>query len=953
MSDLEISVLGSPRIAVDGAAVHVDTRKATAMLVYLAVTGRTQSRDRLTGLLWPDYDQERARAALRRTLSTLRKALGERWVSGDRLGISLDAGGVDLDLTRFRDLVALAAAHDHGEGSGCPGCIDALTRAVALGGGSFLHGFSLRDAEPFEEWQSLEAEAVERELAGALDRLVKALTGAGELETAIGVAERKLGLDPLDEPAHRQLMQLYAWRGMRTAALQQYRECVAVLDRELGVPPLPETTALYSAISEGAVEPREHSVLNRPAPRRAPGPAAYSLQGRAGEWELLEETYSNVSGAGALIVIEGEAGIGKTRLARDFSDAAAAAGARVVSARSYEGEADLPYALVINVLHQLRGEIERAATDEALLTELSRLVPGFGGHVSAPSPTDDPGAPARFLEAIRSAITDALGGASPGILFLDDLHWCDAASLDVLAYMARRLDDSPMFLIAGFRSEEVRQDHPLRAMFQEAARSSRVENLVLRRLGPEEVRALVREAGGAGEEDAEAVAQRLMQETEGIPLFVTEYLDALSTQGASGWEMPSSIKELLHSRIRLVGSTARQVIGAAAVIDRSFGYETVWRASGRTELEALDALDELVAHGLIVASPGGVPDAGYEFSHDKLRAVVYDALSPARRRVLHRRAAEAFVGAARRQEELRSLSSLIARHFELGGMEAEAARYHELAARHAREVFANREALNHYERALALGHPDPASMHQGAGDMHVLLGEYKKAIDSYETAAALARVDAIAEIERKLGEVHQRRGDWDLSQSHLVAALETLDETHEVERAGLLAAMSFNSLRKNDLDQAADLAGRALAAASAGDDPRALARAHNQVGILENARANHARAIEHLEASLELATGLEDAGGRVAALNNLAHARRSGGELDEALRLTEEALRICTQQGDSHRAAALHNNMADLLHEKGDTEGAMQHLKTSTAALARIGAEPTGLLPEVWKLVEW
>src|SRR5688500_18644973 len=115
-----MSVLGSPRIAVDGAPVQVDTRKATAMLVYLAVTGRTQSRDRLTGLLWPEYDQERARAALRRTLSTLRKALGERWVSADRLGISLDLAGVDLDLARFRSNLALTASHDHGDSAGCP-----------------------------------------------------------------------------------------------------------------------------------------------------------------------------------------------------------------------------------------------------------------------------------------------------------------------------------------------------------------------------------------------------------------------------------------------------------------------------------------------------------------------------------------------------------------------------------------------------------------------------------------------------------------------------------------------------------------------------------------------------------------------------------------------------------------------------------------------------------------
>lgn len=947
-----MSVLGSPRIAVDGAPVQVDTRKATAMLVYLAVTGRTQSRDRLTGLLWPEYDQERARAALRRTLSTLRKALGERWVSADRLGISLDLAGVDLDLARFRSNLALAASHDHGGSAGCPGCIEALAEAAELGAGTFLHGFSLRDAEPFEEWQSLEAETVQRELAGALDRLVKMLTGAGDLEAAIGAAERKLSLDPLDEPAHRQLMQLYAWRGMRTAALQQYRECVAILDRELGVPPLPETTALYSAISEGAVEPRESAALEPPATPRSSGTATYSLQGRAREWELLEETYPRSGRTGALIVIEGEVGIGKTRLGREFIDAAAAGGAATVAARSHEGEAGLPYALITNVLHQLSDVITEKVSDGSVLAEVSRLVPGLISVPAAQPSIDDPAALGRFLEAIRSVLAEALAGAPAGVIFLDDLHWCDPASLNVLAFIARRLDETPLCMVASFRSEEVDQDHPLRDMVQEAARSATVAQLTLDRLTLQDVASIVAEAGDLRGDDAGTVARRLMQETEGIPFFIVEYLGALSTADPAGWEMPSSIRDLLRSRTRLVGSTARQVMGAAAVIDRSFGYDTVWRASGRTELEVVEALEELVDHGLIVVS-GAPAEPTYEFSHDKLRAFVYDALSPARRRVLHRRAAEAFIASARRQDELRSLSPLIAHHLEQGGMEPEAARYHETAAAHARSIFANREALDHYRKALALGHPDPALLHEGAGDMHVLLGEYGKAITSYETAAALAEGEDIATVERKLGEVHQRRGDWDLSQSHLVAALETLERDQEVETARLLAAMSFNALRKNDIQEAADLAERALASAAGSADTRALAQAHNQLGILENARGDHERAAQHLDASLDLADQLGDASLRVAALNNLAHARQRTGDLDDALRLTEEALRICTQQGDSHRAAALHNNMADLLHEKGDTEAAMQHLKTSTAVLAKIGAEPTGMLPEVWKLVEW
>lgn len=955
MSKLVISVLGTPEIEVDGVPVQVDTRKAIALLVYLAVTRRTQSRDRLTGLLWPDYDQERARAALRRTLSTLKKALGDRWVSADRLGVSLDQNDVELDLAALRAAVAAAASHGHPADRACPECAAPLETALEQTG-TFLQGFSLRDAEPFEEWQSLEAENVEREVSSALDRLVHGHTAAGNLEAASAAAVRKLALDPLDEPAHRQLMQLLAWRGMRTAALQQYRDCVAVLDRELGVSPLPETTALYEAIAEGAIESREHPTLVQPDEVAPVHPWHHMLRGRAPELDRLLDRFSKISAVGELAVIEGEAGIGKTRLAREFVAWAGGRGASIAEARSHEGETRLPYSLIGQLLDQL-AERAQEEVDPATIAEVSRLVPRLQQGGVSPAPIDDTGALARFFESVRKVLVTCLGGSRPGVVFLDDLQWCDPASLDVLSYVARRLDQAPLFIVAGWRSEEVDQDHPLRRLASDAARSGYLTTLVLERLGSDDVRGLVEDATGLDARAAETMTSRLMEETEGIPLFVVEYLAARATgaDATTEWQMPVTIKELLRSRARSVGQTARQIMGTAAVIDRSFDFDAVWRASGRTELEAVDALEELVRHGLVVAHAAPQAQAVYEFSHEKLRRYVYGALSAARRRVLHRRVADAFLSSARRPEQVRSVAALIARHMELGGMEAEAATYHEMAAQRARDVFANREALDHYLSALALGHPDPASLHEGAGDMFVLLGRYGNAIDSYERSAALAGQQSIPRLEHKLGEVHLRRGDWELSQSHLQAALDTLEPEGEaiVARARLLAALSFTAYRKGDLDEAIDLASRALEAATASSDDRALAQAQNQLGILENARARNDQAIAYLEDSLRLATELEDAPGQVAALNNLALAQRSRGDVERALELTSKALRICEQQGDSHREAALLNNIADLLHQKGENETAMEHLKKATAMLAEIGDEPAGPLPEVWKLVEW
>lgn len=951
MSELVISVLGSPQITADGVPVEVDTRKAIALLVYVAVSGRPQSRDRLAGLLWPEYDQDKARAALRRTLSALRKALGERWVSADRLAVSLDADGVSVDLLSFRRHLAKVSEHGHAPSEPCPSCSLELEAAVALYGGGFLQGFALRDAEPFEEWQSLEAESVDRSFAGALDALVHAHVATGNLDKALEAAQRKLGLDPLDEPTHKQLMQIFSWKGMRTAALQQYRDCVAILDRELGVSPLAATRALYETISEGSLKATQEASLAPPptTPSGAAPARALPLRGRGREWEAIKRAYESDPGA-SVIVVEGEAGIGKTRLARELLALAETRGAPTIAVRSHQGEAGLPYASITDVL----GEVLKLSTVENLprpvRVEAARLVPAFLEDDSPPAPIDDPGALSRFFDGLLRAVTETLRGPHRAVLFLDDLHWSDGASLDVLSYVVRRVGDAPLCIVLSWRTEEVDHDHRLRQLLAEAAQAIPVVEVCPTRLSHMDVHALVNDATELGDEAAEAVASRLMQETEGIPFFVTEYLSVLSADDEADWQMPSTIKDLLRSRTGVVGQTARQVLSAAAVIDRSFDFDTVWRASGRTELETVDALDELVRHGLVSAAA----DSSYEFSHEKLRDFTYESLSPARRRVLHRRVAEAFIAAGKKQEYAAPMVALIARHLESGGREEEAAIYHEAAAARARDVYANREALDHYLSALALGHPRPAALHEGAADMQVLMGAYQRALDSLEKAAALAAPEDVPGIEHKLGEVHLRRGDYELSQSHFVIALETLQGRGDlVTEARLLAAMSFNAHRKGDLREAITLAERALEAATASGDPRALAQALNQRGILENARGDHAAAAEHLHSSLALAEELDDRAGRAAALNNLALAARSRGELDAALALTQEALKICAAQGDRHREAALRNNLADLLHERGDEEEAMQQLKQATATLAEIGEESTGLLPEVWKLVEW
>ncbi len=258
MSGLWLALLGPPRIRVGGVPIQVDTRKAIALLAYLAVTGERHGRDQLAELLWPEHDSEHARAALRRTLSALNRALGDDrpgMLQADRASVGLDPGAAELDLRRSEDLLAACRGHGHPPEQVCEACVAPLTEAVALHRGDFMAGFALRDAAGFEDWQLLQAERLRRGLAGALDRLVLGLAGTGAWERALEAAHRRVSLDQLHEPAHRQLMQVYAWSGQRAAALRHYRECVRVLDQELGVPPLEETTALYQAIASDSPPP--------------------------------------------------------------------------------------------------------------------------------------------------------------------------------------------------------------------------------------------------------------------------------------------------------------------------------------------------------------------------------------------------------------------------------------------------------------------------------------------------------------------------------------------------------------------------------------------------------------------------------------------------------------------------------------------------------------------------
>lgn len=953
---LDIELLGRPRVRVDDRPLDVDTRKAVAVLTLTAVDG-PQERGAVAAMLWPESDAGRARGALRRTLSVLSRALDRRWLVAGRDTVRLEGAGIRCDVTEAERLA-------DGPADG-PARHERLRQLVDLHRGPFLAGFELRDSPGFDDWRVLQEEHLRRRRCAALDELSRAALAAGDLAGARADLERWLEVDPLNERVHVRLMQVEAWRGDRAAAVARYRACVTVLDRDLGVAPLARTNELYRAIVEDRLPPRRSSPPTparvdparppsvRPAPR---GPAA-SRSG-ASPWPLVDRddeltALIRHSEAGVpLVTVTGEAGIGKTALVETAVERLATAGVRVATARCEAGEVGLAFGPVVDLLRSAIGDPPHdlvatlAATDRA---EVARLVPDLLPDVdpsTLAAPLDSPGAQLRFFAAVWEVLETLLDGPRPGLLVIDELHAIDPASRDLLAFGLRRHRDRRLTVLGCVRHEDL--DAATSAVLHEAG----AREVPLPRVGLDGVRRLV---AAAGLDDADDVARRVHDESEGLPLLVVEYLQLLADRTEDGrdeahddgWSLPRGATELARSRLQRLSATARQIASAGAVIGRSFDLTTVQRASGRTDEEIVDGLEELVARGLVRELPGEPGTARYDFVHDKLRVAIYEETSRARRRLLHGRVAAALASDRHR----RALAALIGEHARLGGDDEDAARWFELAGDHHRALFANADAVEYYERALAAGHADTSELRAKLGAVRILTGDYVRAVDDLEVAAATAPdEDRLARVEHQLGGLHLRRGELDIAEAHLLAARARAGDGHPLA-ARLVCDLGLVALRRGDLTTATDRAGEALHVVAGDADREARAQAHNLAGIVARHRGDLHEARDQLRRSVVLAEELDDPAAHVAALNNLALAAADAGDHDGAVALLEQAIVLGRSRGDRHREAALRGNLADALHHAGREEEAMEALKEAVAIFADVGVEHDR--PEIWQLVEW
>ncbi len=634
MPTLHIQLLGGFLLCFDDTPVTtVDFPRLQTLLSYLVLHRNTpQSRRQLAFLLWPDAAEGQARTNLRNLFHRLRNAMPAAdaflYADGQVIQWQLDAP-FTVDVADFEHAVATADQTNHRDIMR-----SALEQAVACYRGDLLPNC-------YDDWIMPERERLHQVFRTVLNRLIRLLETQREYQTAISYAQRLLRHDSLHESTYRCLMRLHAFNDDRASALQVYHTCAEVLQRELGVPPSQATQALY----ERLLNLKEH--FQEPL-----GPAIRGntpLLGRDDEWRQLQAAWEMViGGQPRLVLILGEAGIGKTRLGQELRAWAGRQGIICAHARCYAAEGGLAYSAITTWLQADTICAALPVIESVWRTEVARLVPDLLAeepYLPAPIPMTEPWQRQRFFEALARAV---LGNGQPRLLVLDDLQWCDQETLEWLHYLLRFDPRAPMLIVGTARPEEIGPDHPLVALLATLRRDERVTEIALRPLDALVTTALAAHVAERGIAVDRATA--LYRETEGNPLFVVELVRAgfleqqeqahdrshpLST--ASESTLPPTVQAVIAARLARLSPPARDLVGLAATIGREFTLRVLEHTADNDDNTLVDRLDELLQQRIMYERAAGT----YDFSHGKIREVVYGQLSAARRQLLHRRVAQA------------------------------------------------------------------------------------------------------------------------------------------------------------------------------------------------------------------------------------------------------------------------------------------------------------------------
>ena len=824
-------------------------RQGRVLFAYLVLNrDRGCPRAELIDLLWPEGPPAAADSALSALLSKLRRGLGEGVLTGrSELRLVLEAP-VRVDVEEAAAATAAAeAAIEAGDSAGAAAHARA---ALAVDLQTFLP--DVEGGWPAEQRRELDSLRLR-----ALETLAEAglRSGGRELGAAEQAARAAIAAAPFRESAHRLLMEVHEAAGNPAEALRAFEDLRQLLREELGTTPGAVAMAVHGRLLRGDPPPRRGPSGGAPmrltgSPWPAPLAAAADrgrLIGRGRELEFLDDAWRDAAGgARALVLLAGDAGIGKTRAAAEIAARAHADGAVVLYGR-FDEETLAPYQPVVEMLRGWSSGAPLDALRERLgarAAELGILLPEFGpppADHQAPSGlagTDADARRFRFFDAV-AALLGEIGAAAPLVLVFDDLHWADRPTLQLLRHLVRAPAPRRALFLGTYRAAELPSGHPLEELVGDLRREGTLRRLELEGLAEEEVAELV--AALAAQPASPGFVRALHGETEGNPFFIEEVVRHVhDTQGALSEEVslanagvPDGVRAVIARRLRRLAADARQALTVAAVIGREFDFDVLEAVAPLDGDALVGALEEGV-EARVVRETGRV--GRHAFTHALVRATLYDAVSQLRRARLHGRVGEAIVRL--RAGDLDPHLPVLAHHFAHAAPVEQPERaidYALAAARRADRLLAWEEAAQHYRAALRARDVAGATDDRVRTELLLSLGasEDRAGMEAEARGTFLAAVDAA----RRLGDplllgraALGVAGQWSMLGRVDDERLRLLDEALAAMpredsslRARLLARLALELYYAGDPARRLELSEHAVASARRIGDPRTLA----------------------------------------------------------------------------------------------------------------------------------
>lgn len=554
-----------------------------------------------------------------------------------------------------------------------------------------------------------------------------------------------------------------------------------------------------------------------------------STVGREGPLDALRDRLEKtIQGQGRVFLLGGDAGIGKSRLVRELKQVAATRELRIIEGRCSSTESSVPYAPLMDALRFRISRGESAAVGEVLGPLRAVLAPLFPQLARDGLASEQPAERERPFDLIFRVL-ERLASNEPMLLILEDVHWADQTSLELLHHLAHRAPSLSMLIVATYRSDELHATHPLRKLLGAMARDRVGEELRLLPLTSGETAEMLR--GILGSEPDPAFAAAIWKRAEGNPFFVEEIISVLSVNGtvdssvidASALDrlpLPSTVSEAVLARVNALGASAIEAISAAAVIGRTVEFEDLRGVLGMSELELLEVIEQLVAHQLLREEKSEGPDC-YAFPHALMREAIYESIISRRRRLLHRRVAIALEKRSRRQS---TRLDELAYHYRLGGDRERAFEYARLAGDEAVRLRAWDDAAEHYEHALA-------SLEELADDgmktaelLERLAGVAWRqsrgaagrqyAEEALRLRRSLGQTEEAARLLRRLALLRIEEGDTEGAGEALDEALRLIGTSESEQLGAIYDDLGRLSIERGDLDRAESLLTQGLSLAS-------------------------------------------------------------------------------------------------------------------------------------------